>query len=71
MVDSKRTGSQSRYVSRQANVLRFTLDAFLFAEADSEVSLSTSYNITESVINLVKVFLFKKTLFNFIKCYRN
>ncbi|XP_017308387.1 zona pellucida sperm-binding protein 3 isoform X1 [Ictalurus punctatus] len=36
MVDSKRTGSQSRYVSRQANVLRFTLDAFLFAEADSE-----------------------------------
>ncbi|XP_060717141.1 zona pellucida sperm-binding protein 3-like [Tachysurus vachellii] len=36
MVDSKRTGSRSRYVSRQMNVLRFSLDAFSFAEAASE-----------------------------------
>ncbi|MCJ8745385.1 hypothetical protein PDJAM_G00129490 [Pangasius djambal] len=36
MVDSKRTGSQSRYVSRKMNVLRFSLDAFSFAEAASE-----------------------------------
>lgn len=41
MVDSKRTGSQSRYVSREMNVLRFSLDAFSFAEATSEVSLYT------------------------------
>ncbi|XP_034154020.2 zona pellucida glycoprotein 3d tandem duplicate 1 [Pangasianodon hypophthalmus] len=36
MVDSKRTGSQSRYVSRKMNILRFSLDAFSFAEAASE-----------------------------------
>ncbi|KAF5890409.1 zona pellucida sperm-binding protein 3-like, partial [Clarias magur] len=36
MMDSKRTGSQARYVSRQRNILRFSLDAFLFSDATSE-----------------------------------
>ncbi|KAI5611835.1 hypothetical protein C0J50_0503 [Silurus asotus] len=37
MVDSMRTGSRSRFVSRQENVLRFSLDTFSFSEEESEV----------------------------------
>lgn len=44
MVDSRQTGSQSHYVLRQMNVLRFSLDALLFTSVASEVSLSTSYH---------------------------
>ncbi|KAF7692114.1 zona pellucida glycoprotein 3d tandem duplicate 1 isoform X1 [Silurus meridionalis] len=36
MVDSMRTGSQSRFISRQENILRFSLDTFSFSEAESE-----------------------------------
>lgn len=39
MVDSKRKGSQSQFFSRESNVLRFTVDAFLFPQITAKVGL--------------------------------
>ncbi|XP_062841222.1 zona pellucida glycoprotein 3d tandem duplicate 1 [Trichomycterus rosablanca] len=37
LIDSKMTGSQSRFVLRQKNILRFSIDAFLFPQSTSEI----------------------------------
>lgn len=37
-MDSKRSGSLSKFYSRDANILRFSIDSFLFPNVQTDVS---------------------------------